>query len=258
MWTKHGLCSKPALWILSCATYHPVSSPVKKINTTLDHKCSEICPQKKNRARRLAKKINTTEAWRRFRKHRNEAVSAVRAARRDYFSTLLSPIDVHNLSSSTTKVPITISNGVGSASYPGAKATLFNDYFATCFIDHGSIISNTNSHPAPRDASSLPLGEITCDWTDVVGAIKRLKHLKHNTVSGPDGISATMLKRCCSSICGRLACLFNASFFSVKVPAAWKTANVTPIHKKGDISLVQNYRPISLLSLVGKLQETCP
>ena len=34
-----------------------------------------------------------------------------------------------------------------------------------------------------------------------------------------------------------------------------KTSHIVPIHKKGDPSLVQNYRPISLLSLVGKLQE---
>ena len=129
-------------------------------------------------------------------------MSAVRSARSDYFSFLQPQTDrskkfwksYHNLSSSTTKVPATISNGASSASSPGDKASLFNDYFATCFSVHDPVSSdyaNATSHPAPLDASSPPLAEITCDWTDVMKAIK---HQRHNTASGPDGISATMLK----------------------------------------------------------------
>jgi len=219
--------------------------------------------RRRNRARRLAKS-NTADAWHRFRKCRNKAVSAVRSARSDYFSSLQPQTDrskkfwksYHNLSSSTTKVPATISSGSSSASAPGDKSSLFNDYFATCFSVHDPNCSNhanATSHLAPLGVSSPPLAEITCDWTDVMKAIK---HLRHNTASGPDGISATMPKGCCSSIGGRLARLFNNTSYSTgKIPSAWKISSVTPIHKKGDASLVQNYRPISLLSLVGKLQE---
>ena len=35
----------------------------------------------------------------------------------------------------------------------------------------------------------------------------------------------------------------------------WKEANVTPILKKEDPSIVSNYRPISLLSAEGKVLE---
>ena len=35
----------------------------------------------------------------------------------------------------------------------------------------------------------------------------------------------------------------------------WKVANVIPIFKKGDKSLPSNYRPVALLSCLGKLQE---
>ena len=37
----------------------------------------------------------------------------------------------------------------------------------------------------------------------------------------------------------------------------WKDGNVTPIYKKDEKSLPSNYRPITLLSLVGKLMERC-
>ena len=39
------------------------------------------------------------------------------------------------------------------------------------------------------------------------------------------------------------------------VPALWKQANVAPIPKKNDPLDTTNYRPISLLSTVGKVLE---
>ena len=39
------------------------------------------------------------------------------------------------------------------------------------------------------------------------------------------------------------------------VPEDWRTANVTPIFKKGQKSLTANYRPVSLTSVPGKVME---
>ena len=60
---------------------------------------------------------------------------------------------------------------------------------------------------------------------------------------------------CSNSICNRLAYIFNTSFTSGRVPSDWKISRVVPVFKKGDTGLASNYRPISLLSLVGKIQE---
>ena len=40
-----------------------------------------------------------------------------------------------------------------------------------------------------------------------------------------------------------------------KLPENWKKANVTPLHKKGPKNQVENYRPISLTSIVCKTME---
>jgi hypothetical protein len=42
---------------------------------------------------------------------------------------------------------------------------------------------------------------------------------------------------------------------TMKLPVYWKEANVTPLHKKGPKNLVENYRPISLTSIVCKTME---
>ena len=49
--------------------------------------------------------------------------------------------------------------------------------------------------------------------------------------------------------------LFNLSLQSSSYPNQWKEANVIPLFKKGDRSIPSNYRPISLISSIGKVFE---
>ena len=52
-----------------------------------------------------------------------------------------------------------------------------------------------------------------------------------------------------------LSILFNRSFREGKFADAWKYSNVIPLPKKGDNSEPSNFRPVSLLSQLWKLQE---
>ena len=50
--------------------------------------------------------------------------------------------------------------------------------------------------------------------------------------------------------------LFNTSLSSGTLPKIWKIAHVTPVYKnKGNAEDVNNYRPISVTSVVCKLLE---
>jgi hypothetical protein len=84
---------------------------------------------------------------------------------------------------------------------------------------------------------------------------KILKTLEPGKAHGADGVTNRLLKDTSESTCNSLSELINKSFSAGKVPSSWKRANVSPIHKKNDKSIVGNYRPISLLSTLAKVQE---
>ncbi|XP_055527600.1 uncharacterized protein LOC129720187 [Wyeomyia smithii] len=58
--------------------------------------------------------------------------------------------------------------------------------------------------------------------------------LKHSCSPGPDGIPATLLKKCNSGLTSPLSFLFRQSLCTGRFPIAWKHAYVFPVHKKGD------------------------
>ena len=82
-----------------------------------------------------------------------------------------------------------------------------------------------------------------------------LKYLKTGKAAGPDTINNRLLIELAQPLASPLYDLFNFSLFSGKVPDIWKQANVTPIQQKNDPTDVSNYRPISLLSTIGKVIE---
>ena len=82
-----------------------------------------------------------------------------------------------------------------------------------------------------------------------------LKSLKTGKAIGQDHINNRILKELSRPLSSPLCELFNFSVSSGKVPDIWKQANITPIFKKDDASDPSNYRPISLLSCIGKVLE---
>jgi Reverse transcriptase (RNA-dependent DNA polymerase) len=83
----------------------------------------------------------------------------------------------------------------------------------------------------------------------------KLQQIKGNASAGPDGIQAVVLKGCAAALAPSLSRLFNCSLQQGALPQGWKTAAVAPIPKGGEKSDLENYRPISMTSLVGKALE---
>ena len=65
-----------------------------------------------------------------------------------------------------------------------------------------------------------------------------------------------MLFELANIIAEPVAFLFNLIFEQEILPMDWKLAFVSPIFKKGSRSVVENYRPIGLTSILCKVMES--
>ena len=65
-----------------------------------------------------------------------------------------------------------------------------------------------------------------------------------------------LLRDCASIFVTPLHRLFNLIIKTSSFPAIWKEAMVTPVLKKGDSPLIENYRPISILCNFSKMFES--
>ena len=84
---------------------------------------------------------------------------------------------------------------------------------------------------------------------------KLVKEINVSKSSGLDNISSFVVKEAFTALISEVTFMYNLSIQTSKFPAAWKVATITQIPKAGNPTLVQNYRPISLLQFPGKILE---
>ena len=224
-----------------------------------------ILREQKNVTHIVAKRLNTPEAWEEFRKVRNFYTDEIRNRKKYYLSEvdrLISNNENFGQKHWWRLVNAFLKNkGINSDSIPplehhnriiyenADKANIFNTYF-----NEQAKVSGEDD-PLPNIPQSnhtlLPFSLTENEITLTI------KGLDVNKAVGPDLVHNRILKAACPIIIKPLTKLFNKSLTEGLFPEVWKTAYVTPIYKKGEKSLCKNYRPISLLSCVGKLLEKC-
>ncbi len=128
------------------------------------------------------------------------------------------------------------------------KAKLLNEFFVSQTI----LPDSTKLVPTISQQNSKSFSRLHTTPSDVYDILNTLKTTKS---AGCDDIPPRLLRICAGGISSSLASLFNRSFSESKVPAEWKKARVVPVFKRGDKSLPTNYRPISLLCVISKVQE---
>lgn len=111
-----------------------------------------------------------------------------------------------------------------------------------------SIPNPTRTSKTITNVGSEELPEITT--VEITHALKQMKNRK---APGEDQITSEMLKAGGRTLLEALRILTNKCMFEGKIPKKWKNAEVIILHKKGDTTNIENYRPISLLSHLYKL-----
>ena len=82
-----------------------------------------------------------------------------------------------------------------------------------------------------------------------------IRNMQNQKSSGYDNISNQMLKWLLPVITRPLSIIFNMSLEQGIFPNNMKIAEIVPLHKGGDESQCNNYRPISLLITISKILE---
>ena len=215
--------------------------------------------RKRNRLFKLAKRKVSERAWTKYSIARNQVTYSIRRAKKKYLKQLAvnigSPNDFgksyHKLSPKSSRIPSKLSFNDSTANSTEHKAELLNSFFTSCFCGRQDL--TTQVPPSISPSTSEPV--ITEDECTLEEVTHHLATQKTNTATGADGISGHMLRGTANAIAPALTTLFNESLRQGQIPKDWKISNITPIPKSGDPSLVNNYRPISLLSLVSKILE---
>ena len=125
------------------------------------------------------------------------------------------------------------------------KANLFNNYFYDQF-------SESSVYNIDIDWSNDELFNIEFCHRKIR---RLLAKINSNKACGPDKIHGKILKNCAASLAYPLSIMFRISYNTGNIPKEWKVAHVVPVHKKGPKENIENYRPISLTSLVMKTFE---
>ena len=127
------------------------------------------------------------------------------------------------------------------------KACALNAYFSSIF--------------SPRDVTTLPLSGVdkpisnAVDFSQAV-MYKTLKNSKRTLSNIPDDIPSIFWAKLAAVLALPISIIISASYYFAILPDEWKSARIMPLFKKGDPSVVGNYRPISLTSTLCKVMET--
>ena len=212
----------------------------------------------KRKVHARAKRTNSIRDWDEFRRIRNNCLILDKQLFNEFISNSL---DDGNHSKSFWRylkskkqdcgVPPVKDRDGNLCTDASAKSDLFNHYFHSVFThdSDNSNISVPNVNPLNNISQMEDL------VVDVNGIKLHLSKIKESKAAGPDCIPGRVLKSVADELAPYLAILFQQVIDTGQIPCDWKEALVVPIFKNGNKNSTENYRPVSLTSLICKVFE---
>lgn len=130
--------------------------------------------------------------------------------------------------------------------YPGTNTQLL-DYLQATYIAQGPtfIAPHYSGPPQPELDREITQAEVRA----------ALLQIRTNTAPGPDGITNKLLRNLDDTSIATLTKFYNHFWIAGTLPPEWKHAKISFIPKPGKPLALENLRPISLTSCVGKVLE---
>ena len=219
-----------------------------------------------------ARKSNTPADWENYKRTRCFVTKLIKKSKRVYFQETIennkgNPKGIWKALKSLTKTQK--SNKIAELKCenntmetdPLKMAEMLNDYFVNIIKQIGDDSFSTDlfdgkkldefiSSRVDNFITQFNIPPITLEEvTDLIN------NLPSSKATGPDSISVKILKLVAPVFCHPLTKLLNLSIADGTFPSKWKIARVTPLFKTGSRDLRNNYRPISVLSILSKILE---
>ena len=185
----------------------------------------------------------------------------IESAKLDYYKTIAEKLN--NPETAPKTYWSLLNRMLGRVKVPSIPPLLANGSFVTDFKEKAKLFNNFFSKQCTvsSNGSNLPNFTFKTDKRirDVVftqeDISKIKKSLNPNKAHGHDEISIRMIQLCGNSIILPLKIIFENALKTGCFPDSWKKGIIIPVHKKSNKQIVDNYRPISLLPIFGKIFE---
>ncbi|KMQ93568.1 reverse transcriptase [Lasius niger] len=207
--------------------------------------------RERNLARRIWRRSGNNHDYDRFKVLQNRTQSMIHTAKRAYYLNIFNDSDRPNVVWSRLR-----HLGLIKARDFSASLSLSVDELNEFSAGDAVIPEADDHHQSFTEILSGNYIDTSFHWDYVTPpTIKKVLNSAKSNAVGSDGISLRFIKQAIHFILPVLEHLFNYSLMNEVFPAMWRSALICPIPKIKNPTMVQHYRPISILPVLSKALE---
>ena len=242
--------------IIEAAT-ESIGTKESKQNHWYDNECSEINNIKNDAYKRFISK-STRQNYKEYKEKRKAAKKMIKAKKRNFLKETVKQIEEKAKQNRTREMYRLVKQQ--TKPYQPRLKTCRNkegepliiereilerwkEYFNDLYLTESNAIEESNYQSAEIQIRPIELEEVRA-------AIRKLKNCK---ASGEDEITAELFKYGGEVLTERIHALLSKIWEIETIPEEWLTSIIVPVHKKGDKTVCENYRGISLLNTIYKV-----
>lgn len=219
--------------------------PIRKINkktekSLLNIKEVKIAMNIRDLAFKAYRESTDDTNWKIYCKYRNKVKSVLRKYKSKYWENKFSNCDSKEMWKTINEQRKQSSN-----CFDSHDPDSFNNYF---------ISSQSAPDNVPPSFESFSQTGFNFQCINDNALLIALNKTKSNAL-GSDNIPLKFIKIIFPFISKLLLHIFNSIIMTSNFPRCWRTAREVPIKKKGSLTSLENYRPISILPCLSKLFE---